>query len=81
MPKSVPVSSAPPHSTPAADVPKVMNAKCEALFDFEGNDNDDLAFKKGDILIITGELDGWYLGKTLDGARTGIFPSNYVKIK
>jgi len=68
-------------ASPSDGAPRVMNAKCEALFDFDGQDNDDLPFKKGDILIITGELDGWYLGKTLDGARTGIFPSNYVKVK
>jgi len=67
-------AAAPPES------PKVMNARCEALFDFDGQDSDDLSFKVGDILIITGELDGWFLGKTLDGAKTGIFPSNYVKI-
>jgi len=66
---------------PAPDSPKVMNAKCEALYDFDGQDSDDLSFRVGDILIITGELDGWFLGKTLDGSKTGIFPSNYVKIK
>jgi hypothetical protein len=64
----------------APESPKVMNARCEALFDFDGQDSDDLSFRVGDILIITGELDGWFLGKTLDGAKTGIFPSNYVKI-
>jgi len=32
----------------------------------------------GDILYVTGELNGWYLGKTQDGSRVGIFPSNYV---
>jgi len=82
QPQQQPVAINNNNQASAADgAPRVMNAKCEALFDFDGQDNDDLPFKKGDMLIITGELDGWFLGKTIDGARTGIFPSNYVKLK
>ena len=35
----------------------------QALYDFDGQDADELSFKAGELLIITGELNGWYLGK------------------
>ena len=44
-----------------AEVPKLLDAQCAALFDFDGQDDDELSFKAGDILIITGELNGWFL--------------------
>ena len=60
--------------------PREMDARCEALFDFVGQDVDELSFKKGDQLIITGELNGWYLGKIEHTQQVGIFPSNYVSV-
>jgi len=65
----------------AADALKLMDATCEAMYDFEAQGADELSFKLGDVLIITGELNGWYLGKSKDGSRVGIFPSNYVAVK
>jgi len=41
------------------EVPKLMDAQCAALFDFDGQDDDELSFKAGQTLIITGELNGW----------------------
>ncbi|XP_058798458.1 rho guanine nucleotide exchange factor 7 isoform X2 [Phymastichus coffea] len=57
-----------------SDGPKVVTA----LFSFKGKNNDELCFKKGDIITIT-QLDdgGWWEG-TLN-EKTGWFPSNYVK--
>lgn len=46
-----------------AEVPKLLDAHCAALFDFDGQDEDELSFKAGQTLVITGELNGWYLGK------------------
>ena len=40
-----------------------MDARCEALYDFVSQGHDELSFKQGEILHITGELNGWYLGK------------------
>jgi len=60
--------------------PREMNAVCEALFDFVGQDLDELSFHKGDTLVITGELNGWYLGKIQGQQQVGIFPSNYVSV-
>ncbi|XP_014292931.1 rho guanine nucleotide exchange factor 7 isoform X1 [Halyomorpha halys] len=50
----------------------------QAVYSFKGKNNDELCFKKGDIITVT-QLDdgGWWEG-TLD-EKTGWFPSNYVK--
>ncbi|XP_011147401.1 rho guanine nucleotide exchange factor 7 [Harpegnathos saltator] len=49
-----------------------------ALYSFKGKNNDELCFKKGDIITIT-QIDdeGWWEGTLND--KTGWFPSNYVK--
>ncbi|XP_048518701.1 rho guanine nucleotide exchange factor 6 [Dendroctonus ponderosae] len=49
----------------------------EALYGFKGSNNDELCFKKGDVITVTQKDDGWWEG-TFDG-KTGWFPSNYVK--
>ncbi|XP_051155369.1 rho guanine nucleotide exchange factor 7 isoform X1 [Leptopilina boulardi] len=49
-----------------------------ALFSFKGRNNDELCFKKGDIITITQTDDGgWWEGTLYE--KTGWFPSNYVK--
>ncbi|KAL3280664.1 hypothetical protein HHI36_003901 [Cryptolaemus montrouzieri] len=48
----------------------------QAIFSFKGTNNDELCFKKGDIITVTQKDDGWWEG-TLNG-KTGWFPSNYV---
>ena len=50
-----------------------------ALFDFAGENDDEISFSAGQRLWKTGEVNGWYIG-TLDGTeRVGIFPSNFVE--
>lgn len=49
-----------------------------AVFKFKGTNNDELKFKKGDIITITQKEDGGWWEGTLDG-KTGWFPSNYVE--
>lgn len=49
----------------------------QALYSFKGSNNDELCFKKGDVITVTQKDDGWWEG-TLNG-KTGWFPSNYVK--
>lgn len=51
--------------------------KCVAAYDFYPSSEDELPLKKGEIVIIHSELDGWYSGYNLDG-YCGLFPSNYV---
>ncbi|KAL7298117.1 hypothetical protein TKK_0009121 [Trichogramma kaykai] len=49
-----------------------------ALFTFKGKNNDELCFKKGDIITITQLEDGgWWEGTLND--KTGWFPCNYVQ--
>lgn len=50
----------------------------KAIHNFKGKNNDELCFKKGDILTVTQTLDGGWWEGTLNGT-TGWFPSNYVK--
>ncbi|XP_005102589.2 uncharacterized protein LOC101857260 [Aplysia californica] len=50
----------------------------KAVHNFRGANNDELCFKKGDIITVTQWLDGGWWEGTLNG-RTGWFPSNYVK--
>jgi len=52
--------------------------KVRAIFKFKGTNNDELKFKKGDIITITQKEDGGWWEGTLDG-KTGWFPSNYVE--
>lgn len=50
-----------------------------ALFDFAGENDDEISFVAGQRLWKTGEVNGWYIG-TIDGSdRVGIFPSNFVE--
>ena len=49
-----------------------------AVYNFQGENNDELCISKGDLITLTQTPDGgWYEG-TLDGV-TGWFPSNYVE--
>ncbi|KAG8453973.1 hypothetical protein GDO86_000557 [Hymenochirus boettgeri] len=51
----------------------------EALYEFSGETEDDLAFKKGDKILIIEKLDtDWYRGR-LNG-RDGILPSAFVQL-
>jgi len=57
-----------------------MNSRCVTLYDFEGTEEDELSFVTGETLIITGELNGWYIGMSEDGTRKGILPQAYVQL-
>lgn len=48
-----------------------------AEYSFMGSNNDELCFKKGDLITVTQREDGgWWEGTLND--KTGWFPSNYV---
>lgn len=52
---------------------------CRALYNFKPENEKELAFKKGDILILTNQVDeNWYEGQ-LSGV-SGFFPISYVKV-
>lgn len=49
----------------------------QAEYPFKGDHNDELCFKKGDLITVTQrEEGGWWEGTLND--KTGWFPSNYV---
>ena len=57
-------------------LPAVQSVR--AIFDFKGENNDELCFKEGDIITVTRTPEGgWYEGTLND--MTGWFPSNYVE--
>ncbi|GFR30455.1 nephrocystin-1 [Trichonephila clavata] len=54
--------------------------ECEALHDFIAEEETDLSFKQGELLIITGlRSDGWWEARNDDGI-TGLVPSTFFKI-
>ncbi|CAG7722900.1 unnamed protein product [Allacma fusca] len=52
---------------------------CQALYDFDAENQGELSFKEGDIIRLSTRIDeNWYEG-TLNG-RSGYFPVTYVQI-
>jgi hypothetical protein len=59
-------------------VPPVVVQLVQAIYDYQGENNDELCIKKGDVITVTQTPDGGWFEGTLDGI-TGWFPSNYVE--
>jgi Rho guanine nucleotide exchange factor 7 len=57
------------------------NTIVQAEFSFKGSNNDELCFKKGDLIVLTNkdQDDGWWEGTAVESGLTGWFPSNYVQ--
>lgn len=52
----------------------------KAVYDFGGDNIDELSFQVGDMITVIEEVDeGWWLGESIDGRR-GIFPVNYTEL-
>eukprot|EP01004_Peranema_trichophorum_P008410 NODE_7164_length_804_cov_23.284875_g6558_i0.p1 GENE.NODE_7164_length_804_cov_23.284875_g6558_i0~~NODE_7164_length_804_cov_23.284875_g6558_i0.p1 ORF type:complete len:205 (-),score=38.10 NODE_7164_length_804_cov_23.284875_g6558_i0:137-751(-) len=60
--------------------PPSVGTETRALFDFEARHNEQISFKKGDIITIVSEQtrSGWWNGSA--NGNTGFFPCNYVEI-
>ncbi|KAE8276970.1 Endophilin-A3 EEN-B2 Endophilin-3 SH3 domain protein 2C SH3 domain-containing GRB2-like protein 3 [Larimichthys crocea] len=52
---------------------------CRAMYSFHPNQEGELDFNEGDVIILTNQVDAnWYEGTLAD--RSGLFPVNYVDV-
>uniref|UniRef100_A0A8C5U5K4 Myosin IF n=1 Tax=Malurus cyaneus samueli TaxID=2593467 RepID=A0A8C5U5K4_9PASS len=58
--------------------PKAERPRCRALYQYLGQDVDELSFNEGEVIdILLEDASGWWKGR-LHG-REGLFPGNYVQ--
>lgn len=81
--KALPEIHADPHQATASAPPALSASpaqgpsRVKALYDFEPQEEGELAFRKGDVIrVINSAYEGWWKGE-LDG-RIGIFPLTYI---
>lgn len=78
----------PPQASAATTIPRAApppppqrSKTAVALYDFHGERDGDLSFKKGDLIVISKQTDStndWWEGRC--AGRDGCFPANYVQI-
>ena len=48
-------------------------------YDYDSRTDDDLSFKKGDLLyIVSTDDEDWWFGRSVATGKEGYIPSNYV---
>jgi len=47
-------------------------------YDYDSRADDELSFKKGDLLYIISKDGDWWFGEALTTGKEGYIPSNYV---
>ncbi|NWR65862.1 MYO1F protein, partial [Bucorvus abyssinicus] len=68
----------PPPAQRPKPQPKAAVPRCRALYQYVGQDVDELSFNVGDIIdILLEDISGWWKGR-LHG-KEGLFPGNYVQ--
>ncbi|NXM58987.1 MYO1F protein, partial [Illadopsis cleaveri] len=72
------VSQRPPPARRPKPQPKAEGPRCRALYQYVGQDVDELSFNVGDVIdILMEDASGWWKGR-LHG-KEGLFPGNYVQ--
>ncbi|CAL8343109.1 unnamed protein product, partial [Boreogadus saida] len=67
------VSSIPSH-------PSTTGKTVRAMYDYGAADNDEVAFKDGDVIVNVQSIDeGWMYGTVQRTGKTGMLPANYVE--
>eukprot|EP01047_Picozoa_sp_COSAG01_P018818 COSAG01_NODE_1028_length_12028_cov_5.688826_9_plen_353_part_00 len=77
---AAPARTATPAAAAAAAAAAVRASSARAKFTYRSDHERDLCFAKGETIELLSEAEpggGWWTGRI--GARTGIFPSNYVE--
>ncbi|XP_061181257.1 arf-GAP with SH3 domain, ANK repeat and PH domain-containing protein 2-like isoform X2 [Saccostrea echinata] len=75
-------NESPPLPAPRVKKKLPIGQKCQAIYDCDADNDDELTFREGEIIIITGEEeDEWWEGE-IDGepGRRGVFPKTFVTI-
>ncbi|XP_055997602.1 arf-GAP with SH3 domain, ANK repeat and PH domain-containing protein 2-like isoform X3 [Ostrea edulis] len=75
-------SETPPLPAPRQKKRPPIGQKCQAIYDCDADNEDELTFREGEIIIITGEEeDEWWEGE-IEGepGRRGVFPKTFVSM-
>ncbi|XP_069616890.1 intersectin-1 isoform X1 [Ranitomeya imitator] len=59
--------------------PAVQGEEYVAMYTYESNEQGDLTFQQGDMIVVIKKDGDWWTGTV--GDKTGVFPSNYVRLK
>nr|DBA34490.1 TPA: hypothetical protein GDO54_002044 [Pyxicephalus adspersus] len=59
--------------------PAVQGEEYIAMYTYESNEQGDLTFQQGDMIVVIKKDGDWWTGTV--GDKTGVFPSNYVRLK
>lgn len=49
------------------------------MYTYESSEHGDLTFQQGDVIVVTKKDGDWWTGTV--GETSGVFPSNYVRLK
>ncbi len=72
-------SPAPPPTLPKPPPPEANYPVYVGKYDYDSRTDDDLSFKKGDLMYIISTDEGdWWFARSKDGGKEGYIPSNYV---
>lgn len=65
-------------ASPAAK-PAPSGEEFIAMYTYESSEQGDLTFQQGDVILVTKKDGDWWTGTV--GDKSGVFPSNYVRLK